>query len=422
MHRYRRSFLELLGETPLENFLFYLAFVCFSFAEVLSTTAFVVKYAMLAKVCQAMLYAVIPMLLARMLLLRETKRQWIVSLMVFALVAYIYLRYKFEYPFWIFLFVFAGKGANLKKLAKITLVLVSILTVASVLACYAGVIENYVIRASGDRVARSAMGFTHPNRFGERIAEICIAYWYLQAQAHRGRVIALNLVALLLVNSVADSRGSSIVFAMLIVAAFLYPLLSRAPRLSVALCGATVVAVILLSYYLMVAYDPGNVLMASLNVSTSGRLSLMNESYRYSGLSLFGSDFSHAPVVALHYLDGSDVHFLVDNAYARLVLLNGLVPTALLLVLLLLVYTKQFKKQCFTLSLLGLSILLAFGLVENFPLDIQYNYFLFLISDVVFERSEASKRGADLGQKNGFDVGALPSSSSVVTRQNPSLT
>lgn len=387
-HRSHRSFVALLSETSIEEFLFYLAFTCFSFAEVLNTTAFVVTFPILTKVCQTMFYATVLMLLGRLLLLKETSCQWFASFSAFILVSFIFLHYKFEYPFWIFLFVFAGKGADLKKLAKITLVLVSIVTAVSILACYAGVIENYVIRASGGRSARSAMGFTHPNRLGERIAEICIAIWYLQSQAHRWRVAVLNLVALLFVSNIADSRGSCVVFAMLIVAAALYPVLSRTPRASIIICGSLVAVIILLSFYLMVAYDPGNSFMAALNAGTSGRLFLMNNSYQYAGLSLLGNDYSRAPVVALHYLDGSDVHFLVDNAYARLLLLNGIIPTMSLFVLLFLVYLRNFQDHCFSLALLGLSVLLVFGLVENFPLDIQYNYFLFLISDVIFVRNK----------------------------------
>ena len=134
----------------------------------------------------------------------------------------------------------------------------------------------------------------------------------------------------------------------------------------------------------MAAYTPTNAFMAEFNRQLSNRLSLMNQSYEYAGLTLLGADFTYAPVVATHYLNNTEVRFLVDNSYARIFLNNGLVTTILLLALIAAVYLRHIKEQRFTLALLGLTIVLAFGFIENFMLDIQYNYFMFLASEALF--------------------------------------
>lgn len=382
-YQWKNSIYRWFSETTVDELLFYTAFTLFSIAEVLRTTAFTERFTALNTVCSGMLFLTVVILAFRLLLLRESGWQWIVSFVGFALIAVIFFLKSFDTVFWLFLFVFAGRDVDFNKLAKITLVVVAPITVVSILACYLGIIQNYVIYSS-ERGLRSAMGFKHPNRLAERIAEICIACWYLYSIKHRWRVVALNVAALLFVNSVADSRGSCVVFAALILAAFIYPLLKRSPKFAASASLILIVGIAALSFYLMAAYTPTNAFMAEFNRQLSNRLSLMNQSYEYAGLTLLGADFTYAPVVATHYLNNTEVRFLVDNSYARIFLNNGLVTTILLLALIAAVYLRHIKEQRFTLALLGLTIVLAFGFIENFMLDIQYNYFMFLASEALF--------------------------------------
>lgn len=385
-----KSVLRRLGETTLEEFLFYAAFTLFSIAEVVQTTAFTERYSVLNAACRDVLILAAVMLAFRVVLLRESGWQWMVRFVGFGVIAVIFVLKSFDTVFWLFLFVFAGKNADLNKLAKITLLVVSIITVISVMACYAGVIKNYVLFSS-DRGSRSAMGFRHPNRLAERVSEICIAYWYLNSVEHRWRVIALNIAALLFVGYVAGSRGSSVIFAALILAVFIFPILSRFPKISAGASFILIIGIAALSFYLMVEYTPDNAFMSGFNQLLSLRLSLMNQSYEFAGLTLFGADFAHAPVVGTHYLYGTDVHFLVDNSYARILLYNGISASILLFVLIAVIYLRHIKEQRFSLALLGLTIVLAFGFVENYMLDIQYNYFMFLASGLLFAPSPVNQ-------------------------------
>lgn len=385
----RKSLVSLLKENTIEDFLFYFAFVCFSIAEILSTTAFTTVVPLLGSACNALLYCSVGMLLLRMLIVRATNAQWIAVLVIATLVAFLGMRYGFQYPFWIFLFVISGRGVNLRTLAKITLVLAGTLTALTLLACYMGFLENYTMVATDARAVRNSMGFMHPNRLGERIAEICIAYWYLNVNEHKGRVVILCLISLVYVYLVSNSRTSCIVFAALIVAALVYPLLARFPRFSILGCCALVVLVVAASFFLMAEYNPLNMYMADLNELVTGRLHLMNASYSYAPPSLFGNDYSGAPVMGYTVATNSEYHFVVDNAYAHLILLYGIVATVLFFMLIGLVYVHYYREQRFPVALLGLTALLAVGFVENFTLDIQYNYFLFLISEIVFLHKEA---------------------------------
>lgn len=379
-----RSAWEVVREMPLVDFLFYLAFACFSVGEVLTTTAFLVLYPFLGAFARGMVLVAAPLLAMRIILLRQSAGQWLLTIVLLVFSALTLFYSGIQYPFWIFLFVAAGKGIDLKIIAKITLVVVTFMSVVTILSCYAGVLENYTLQETGERELRNSMGFLHPNRLGERLAEICIAYWYLNYNKHKARVIALCSVLMLYVNFVSNSRTACIVFALLIIGTLLYPFLSKFSKMSVLISGIVVAALVFASFYYMIEYDPNNSFMVSLNQTLSNRLSLMHGSFGYATPSLFGNDYSDAPVVGYTVSAGGDHHFVVDNAYSHLLLLYGIVPTALLFVLISLVYIKFFREESYPISLFGLTIILVVGFVENFTLDIQYNYFLLLISEVIF--------------------------------------
>ena len=379
-----------LETTSLEDFLFYCAFIFFSFAEILSSTAFVNTISALGYLCTALLYCSVAMLLIRLAILRASHFQWVVVLLICALAGVLYKLYGLQYPLWIFLFVVSGKDVDLKLIARITLALAGVLTFITIMSCYIGIIENYTMLATDTRAVRNSMGFSHPNRLGERMAEICIAYWYLHAEDKKVQVFLLCFVSALYVNAVSNSRTSCLVFAALIFAMFFYPLILKMPRLSIFVSVVFIAFVVVASFYLMAGYNPANSFMYNLNNLLTGRLHLMNVSYKYAAPSLFGNDYSNAPIVAYSVATDSQLHFLVDNAYAHLVLRYGIVATVLFFVLILLVYYRCFRRQSYSLALLGLTVLLLVGFVENFTLDIQYNYFLFLICGVVWAKERNS--------------------------------
>lgn len=373
-----------LERISVEKSLFYSAFTCFSFSEILSATAFTTAYPILGTLCYGLLIVSAILLILRLIMLEITKCQWILVVLLGLLASVVVIVYGFQYPFWILFFIVSARGIDLKTLARITLVLAAFFVLACALACYVGVIENYKMYSAGSRAVRNSMGFAHPNRLGEYIAEVCIAYWYLRAGKRNGRVIALCIVSLLYVYYVANSRTSCIVFIAIILAVIFYPFLKRNPRFSILLCGSLATFVVLVSYFFMVAYDPGNSYMSALNGQLSGRLYFMNTSFTYAPPSLFGNDYSNAPVMAYTLATNSEYRFVVDNAYAHLVLLYGVAVTVLMFALIGLVYRHYYREQLFPIALLGLTILLVVGFVENFTLDVQYNYFLLLISNVIF--------------------------------------
>lgn len=376
---------RIFETTSLESFLFYSAFTCFSFAQITLQTNFLNVVDGLFTFCNCLLYLTIVLLILRIAILRASHSQWLAVIVITCLAGLLYYLYGTQYPLWIFLFVVSGKGIDLKKIARITLFVAIFMTAITILACCAGYLSNITMRATEIRGIRNSLGFTHPNRLAEYLSEICIAYWYLHLNDRKWGVVALCLSFTIFVYLVAGSRSSCLVFIAIALATLLNPLLSRQPKISILGCGVAVIFVIAASWLLMARYSASNEFMATLNQWLSGRLRLANAAFSYAPPTLFGNDYSNAPVVG-HMLSSynSVYHFQVDNAYVHLLLLYGVVATALFYVLIFLVYRRYYQDNIFTTALLGFTVLLILGFAENFTIDIQYNFFLFLISDVIF--------------------------------------
>lgn len=108
--RPRKSLISLMMETTIADLLFYFAFVCFSIAEILSTTGFPTAIPLLVGICNVLLYCSVGALFLRMLIIRATSTQWVAVLVIAALTVFLGMRYGFQYPFWIFLFVYLAEA------------------------------------------------------------------------------------------------------------------------------------------------------------------------------------------------------------------------------------------------------------------------------------------------------------------------
>lgn len=395
MYKTQLSFRHFFETTSLESFIFYCSYSCFSIAQIVTQTYFIKNINGLYSFCTALLYLSIALLLFRLALLKVSNSQWLVVLTICAFGFLLYELYGFQYPFWIFLFVVSGKDVDLRIVAKITLLLAGTITTLTVLACCFGILANNIMQVDGARGVRNSLGFTHPNRLAEYLSEICIAYWYLNYFNHKWRTIALCLASTVFVYAVAGARSSCIVFILIIIVTLLYPILAEMPRVAIFSCGVAALLVVILSFFFMANFNPLNGFMASLNSLLSGRLKLAHSAYSYASPSLLGNDYSGAPVVG-HTLNGNiQYHFMVDNAYAHLVLLYGVIATVVFFLLVCSVYYRCFQKRIFPLALLGLTTLLIVGFSENFTLDIQYNLFLFLISGAIYQNNSDLWWGID---------------------------
>ena len=151
-----------IGNMSVDELFFYGAFCLYSIAEIIRTTAFVMTFPILGTICHDLLILSALLLLMRLMLLRASDFQWLVTLGIFMLTALVAFRYGMEYPFWIFLFVISGKGIKIKRLARITLVLATVITVSAILACYAGFVDDSYRRPCAEKF----YGFPPPQSFG----------------------------------------------------------------------------------------------------------------------------------------------------------------------------------------------------------------------------------------------------------------
>lgn len=378
-----------------DTLLFYIAFSCYSLWSALSiTTAESFVFADV-RVFEIMLQVVCVISLGLKLAMQRYTFGQLACLISVGLVvgvsAYLCKSYTL---LWVFAFVAAGQSIRIKPLAAISLV-VSATTVAfAVLGSVCGDLSVVYTNRGGVIGARSSMGFTHPNGFGEMIFKLCIAWVVLRYPKMTFYDLLLYLSGVFIVIEVADSRTSAvgILLAIILVA---FCMIAK-ERLSVrAISGVFIVVSIVLiavSFYLMVAYDAADSVHSVINNALSGRPYYSNRYFSLFPPTLLGTDFSNAPMV---YMSSGNVesNLLVDNAFCRLVIRYGYITTVIFLISILAIIQKAYRESYLGVCLIGLMICIVAGFSERYMLDFGFNYFLVALSTVLYSKPLVSLEG-----------------------------
>lgn len=247
----------------------------------------------------------------------------------------------------------------------------------------AGIIENRV--SVRDGVTRYAMGFLHPNNFGAQLLLICSAVAVLRFGKNPLPVIPVFIGAAILNYYLANSRTSAmlcIFLGALLVVFYVAKTPSMQRRLSFALF-CLVVGIVLLSLYMMFNFDSSNAIQEAMDEALSGRFKWAHAYYQLQPLTLFGSNFEQ--LAPIYWSNGVPSKFVVDNAYAHLVLRFGIVPSVLFFAGYAALLLHLIKQQRWDYVLFGVVLMAVFGFTEVAGIQVECNYFLVAIgTDLLF--------------------------------------
>lgn len=293
--------------------------------------------------------------------------------------------------FWLILFLITAKEVKLRKLALISLIQsVTILTIVPLLTLF-GAAENIQIQKGS--VTRDTLGFLHPNYIGILVLIICISVsvTYLQEKL----LLSITIIGALTVFNmyVAYSRSAALLSLIQIILLLLFFFVnSQRMRSILSYCMLGIVSIcILLSYSAMVFYRGNNLVWATLNKILSGRLRLANGYFEMYPLTLFGRDYAGSKVIAWNF-DGTPRDFVVDNAYAHLLLRYGIIPTVIFLAAYLFVMYKLAATNAWNGVLFGLVLFAIYGLTETHGIRIDTNFLLYYLgSYLLFENKYFTK-------------------------------
>lgn len=306
--------------------------------------------------------------------------------------------------FWLVLFVVCANGVRLLPLAKIALALtLAILAVTVSFAC-CGVIENKVSMRQGGAM-RYAMGFTHPNTFALYLINLCVAFSVVRFGKNPAPDLVLIALVAFLNLAVTNSRTAvalSFLQALLLLAFYSIRREERRKTLRYGFLGV-VLAVIAMSFYFMVAYNPSSSFDLALNDALSGRLRLANGYYEMQPLTLFGSDFEgFAPI---YWENGVGQTFVVDNGWCHFLLRYGVIPTIIYISGYLAILFKMVRTRRWDALFFGLVLMCVFSLSETLGIRIECNYFLYAIgAELLYADVFVEKKKPDCNRvptKNG---------------------
>ena len=296
--------------------------------------------------------------------------------------------------FWMVLFLVTAQAVDYRLLAKLNLYVSSFLLISVPLLSAISIIPNKkMVTHSG--LIRFSLGFTHPNFIGLLVLLIGVSLSVVLMREHLWVCIAVIMMLTVGNYSLSYSRSSIVISFVLVALLLIFTFVTnqRAQRIINVILVCAVVGCISLSYYSMIFYDANSEVWRAMNGMLSGRLSLAHQYYSMYSITLFGRNYStYTPFIT--DFAGRPVDFLVDNAYAHLLLRYGLIPTLLFLAAYLAVLIKLIRRSNSGNEVFLVLIVFAFyALVETYGFRIVSNYMLVaLATQLLFSNSRLLKK------------------------------
>lgn len=368
------SFLEMgLGE-----FLYYVAFTLYVLNFASDYTTFVEFLSVPVAVWHTIFQAAILMLLfGKFMIQRASFGGWVVAASLVLIGFLSWKRSGEGWLFWLALFVVCANGVRLRPLACIVFAVFLATIVVTITFAGVGMIENRLSVRAG--VARSAMGFTHPNTLGLYLFVTCMAFSVMRFGKNPVPDLLMIAVADVINLTAADSRTTVLLsaFQALLLIVFYCVRGENGRRIARCCFVALVVGLLLLSVYFMVCYNPSNSLHATINKVLSGRLRLAHGYYTMQPLTLLGSKFDGLPPI--YYEDGAPKTFVVDNAWCHLILRFGIIPALLFIAGFLVLFFRLLREKRWNALLFGLVLMMVYGFSESFGIRFECNFFLYAL-------------------------------------------
>lgn len=392
-----RSGVASVMELPRWEILFYLAFICYLLWQGLSRTTFE-SFLLIPMQTAKLLFqgAFVALLAASFLLQARPIGDTVLVVVLTAIFLVSALTCGDRDLLLAFLVVAVGRDASVRNVAAIVFVFYLLLLIVTMASAAFGLIDVRYAALTDGRTGRSSWGFTHPNTLAATVLLICMAWFYVRFPRIALSDMAVWLPALIITNFVAQSRTSTLVLILLIALTYLFQRL-RGRGLD-RLIGVTALAVglvlILASIYFMAMYDSSVEWQIKLNNVLTGRLGFAHDYFEQYPPHLLGTSFAEAPI-RLEEL-GYSSRLVVDNSYARLIILYGYIPALIWFVAFIMLCVKRILNQNIDYLFICFFIMIVLGFAESATLSITSNFTLIVFSELLKRprREEHALRGA----------------------------
>lgn len=276
-----------------------------------------------------------------------------------------------------FIFLYSSRKIDFNKIAKLTIIISTILLFGTIIAAKSGIILNYVVNSVTRK--REYLGFLYslfPQMVISNITALCI-YIY----KGKGKKKILLYLMLFLINwiiySFTKSRLSFGLTCILLIIAFFSKNIANNKLKKLLVFSFIVCATV--SFFFTVNYKSSNVALRNLNTVLENRLYLGKQSLEIYEINLFGNDVEYIG-------NGLDVtgkknrkkYNFVDCMYLNLLEKYGAVIFIIIISLLTYLMYNAYKKKDDLLMYILLIIALH-GIIDDLGMYLYYNTFWLII-------------------------------------------
>ena len=288
---------------------------------------------------------------------------------------------------WMLLFIASAQGENIKSVLRVGLLTLTLGTILVCVLSIIGVLPNEVLLDT--RAIRYSLGFKHPNMLAKNLVSISISLLMLRFESLSWKNLIYSAVIVLISYVLTASRTFTAVgiFALvLVVCARRWGRGVVAQRHSVTLAVIRVslfVLIVIVSVVSMLWFNQDIPLFGWANRLLSERLRLAHEFYVVFPPTLWGN---HQESMVLSGVSTGEAQtsFLVDNAYAHLILAFGVIATLLFLALYFVALWDRGRGSVSVITL-GLIICAVTGIGESCMFDCRFNpYYLIACAELLY--------------------------------------
>ena len=371
----------------IEDKSFYIAFILFTFWAWLNNTTLIELFpSLVTTILETGVQLVVLFLLSiRFLSQKATRREWFAVLFLLLLSLVVWRMASQGWLLWLSLFILCGKDIDIKRLASILFYEMVFLTSLVFFLSALGLTDDTVF-VRNDGSIRHSMGFIHPNLFGAALLIVCISYAVRNYPKRIFSTCLIFIICSVLASITADSRTTSTCMllgaVLFVVAGFIDKFGGK--RLFIAILAFALLALLLVSVYLTVAYDPNLPFHSVIDRLLSGRPYYMHLYYLDHAPGLLGYSYVDG---TKHIVNGEAFTFIVDNVFSNILLRYGIISFMLLFGSVFLLFWRSYKANCLSPILLGIWLFMVFGFAESMAARIECNYLLLGLSTIVFSGS-----------------------------------
>lgn len=288
----------------------------------------------------------------------------------------------------------AAKDIPVRKLVKVFAVIKAAAIVLTLALAAVKVLPN-IAYENGQEAANYTYGFCHRNVLGANMAVLCLAWFYLRYRRLQLWDYVLWGVLTIATYLIAVSRTSLLIMVMSIAMVWACrryeSKLLKMPRMRLILVGF-VVGLFLISLVCTVFYKRYNEFWEFVDKIFTKRLRFAHQCLETYGFSLFGQEMDFVSTLDAQN-DAEATRLILDNAYMRGLLHNGIIPCGLFLF----AYCKSLDRAWLRKNLpliVGMVVMAIYGMSERFMLDVYYNFPLLVACLALFRQPTAQNADA----------------------------